>query len=773
MDQTERQQRYAQATELEAQGRINDAVAAFLAIDAIDDAARILIVEKRYAEAAKALLLSLNLPPGPPETSLPNLSSHARRRALHAAICYAKTGQLAIAARMFVAMGEFDRAIAMYKQAGDEAAAATLEQKKIRAAQPRGLDGAARKLQPADYTPDGGRMLEAAGEPELALEVYIRISLFGEGARLAQALGRTAQAGGLYRDAGRPYEAASCFLKVGDLEAALDCLTRVSRDDPRYHEAAILAIHAAHRTNHLDFTLENFLSTFLSKAPRTEREFEAFYLLGDLYVNHDFTQNAREAFGQIVDIMPDFRDAKERLAGLSKRRRGAAEAYEKILEDDLAFRGGAPARRRSRDLGANQLPELPELPDLPAAPSMDVKPRRRRPASEPQAPARAVQPTPQSGGDATQYIPPNVLRERAARNRAARQAANGPAISVPPQQGSVVAVGSHLASLSDSADMLAMSSGDADYEVSPLRDSEVYPEVSTDTQPSEEPKANGKRGPSKPFSGFETGMVLADRYRLEKKIGSGGMAVVYQAFDLELEELVAIKLFTREISDEKAVTRFKQELSLSRRLSHPNIIRLYDIGSWSGFRFISMELLVGKDLNNHLGYPMPLKMGVDWLTQAALGLQAAHDQGVIHRDIKPHNIFVCDDGTVKVMDFGIAKRQSAPGVTVGNMIAGTPDYMSPEQIAGFSSVTHSTDIYALGVVAYQMFTGTLPFTHKELLPLLMMHINDPVPPPTERHAEIPKELERIIIRLLAKRPEDRFASCRALADALTVFMARL
>ena len=173
-----------------------------------------------------------------------------------------------------------------------------------------------------------------------------------------------------------------------------------------------------------------------------------------------------------------------------------------------------------------------------------------------------------------------------------------------------------------------------------------------------------------------------------------------------------------------------------------------------------------------MGTPIDVDRGINWLIQAAEGLQAAHDKGVIHRDIKPHNIFVCDDGTVKVMDFGIAKRQSAPGVTVGNMIAGTPDYMSPEQISGFSSVTHSTDLYALGVVAYQIFTGTLPFTHTELLPLLMMHINEKVPRPKDRLPSLPIELDRIILRLLEKRPEDRFSSCRKLAEALRMFTTR-
>jgi serine/threonine-protein kinase len=284
------------------------------------------------------------------------------------------------------------------------------------------------------------------------------------------------------------------------------------------------------------------------------------------------------------------------------------------------------------------------------------------------------------------------------------------------------------------------------------------------TSPTGAPSASFTPPPG--FTGFVPGMVLADRYRLDRQVGEGGMAVVFEAWDLELDETIALKIFTRELANERSLARFKQEISLSRRIAHPNVVRLYDFGSWHGFRFISMELLDGRDLNSWMGTPIARERGIRWLAQAADGLQAAHDQGVIHRDIKPHNIFICRDDTVKVMDFGIAKRGTGDGVTQGNMLAGTPDYMSPEQIAGFSTVTHTTDLYALGVVAYQMFTGTLPFTHEELVPLLMMHINDPVPPPRERNPRLGPDLERVILRLLEKKPEDRYPSCAALAEVL-------
>ena len=265
---------------------------------------------------------------------------------------------------------------------------------------------------------------------------------------------------------------------------------------------------------------------------------------------------------------------------------------------------------------------------------------------------------------------------------------------------------------------------------------------------------------------FEVGGTVAGRYRLEAKIGQGGMASVFRAFDLELEENVALKVFDAAQTSDVLLARFKQELKLSRQLIHPNIIRLYDIGAYQGHRYISMELLVGKSLKDRMKEPLEFRTALGFLIQACHGLQAAHDTGVIHRDVKPDNFFVTDDGVLKVMDFGIAKQYETPGVTVAGSIAGTPLYMSPEQIGNFSAVTPLTDIYALGVCAYEMFTGQVPFFHNELVPLLMMHVNTPPQPPRERNPQIPQALESVILRLLAKDPAQRPRSCRELAQEL-------
>jgi eukaryotic-like serine/threonine-protein kinase len=265
---------------------------------------------------------------------------------------------------------------------------------------------------------------------------------------------------------------------------------------------------------------------------------------------------------------------------------------------------------------------------------------------------------------------------------------------------------------------------------------------------------------------FEVGATIAGRYRLEAKIGQGGMAAVFKAFDLELEENVALKVFSVEQGSEVLVARFKQELKLSRQLIHPNIIRLYDIGLHQGHRYISMELLLGNSLKDRMRQPIEFRTALGYLLQACHGLQAAHDAGVVHRDVKPDNFFVTGDGILKVMDFGIAKQYATPGVTVAGSIAGTPLYMSPEQIGNFSSVTHLTDIYALGICAYEMFTGQVPFFHAELVPLLMMQVNTPPVPPREKNPHIPAQLDAVILRALAKDPAKRYQSCREMAQEL-------
>jgi serine/threonine-protein kinase len=179
-----------------------------------------------------------------------------------------------------------------------------------------------------------------------------------------------------------------------------------------------------------------------------------------------------------------------------------------------------------------------------------------------------------------------------------------------------------------------------------------------------------------------------------------------------------------------------------------------------------MELLRGQSLKTRMAQPFAFLEAVHILEQACHGLQVAHDQGVIHRDIKPDNFFLTEEGILKVMDFGIAKHQAAQGMTLAGSIAGTPAYMSPEQINNFSTVTYKTDIYALGITAYELFTGTVPFTHPELIPMLLLHINEQPELPRLRNPGIPEELEALILRMLEKDPAKRPESVRLVGQEL-------
>lgn len=272
-------------------------------------------------------------------------------------------------------------------------------------------------------------------------------------------------------------------------------------------------------------------------------------------------------------------------------------------------------------------------------------------------------------------------------------------------------------------------------------------------------------GPGRPLT---PGMIVAGRYELINEIGRGGMSVVYRARDADLGEEVALKFLTRGLLDAEADERFKLELKLSRQLVHPNIARLYDIGQHHELRFISMELLSGRDLARILrGGPLPPDRAVGHLIECCAGLQAAHDRGIIHRDVKPANLFVTNSGDLKVMDFGIAKlKRGGPALTSVDLVAGTPAYLAPEQIRGFSGVTPAADLYSLGIVAFEMLTGSQPFSHPETVALLMMHIQATPPRLRERNLAVPQALEPIVTKLLAKLPIQRFQSCRDLARAL-------
>jgi eukaryotic-like serine/threonine-protein kinase len=284
-----------------------------------------------------------------------------------------------------------------------------------------------------------------------------------------------------------------------------------------------------------------------------------------------------------------------------------------------------------------------------------------------------------------------------------------------------------------------------------------------------EPTLVSRRATDPPRTGeLLPGTVLANRYLVEREVGRGGMGIVYHAVDLELGQPVAIKVFSTRLDEEGLLHRFKQELTLCRQLAHPNIVRLYDIGAHAGRKFISMELLEGGSLREVLKARRPqLGETLDLLRQICKGLGAAHAVGIVHRDIKPDNLYLTNGGLLKLTDFGLAKRQDDPDShTVVGFMGGSPAYMAPEQITDFGSVTAAADLYSVGIVAYELATGAKPFPQKERQKVLEAHLTLEPAAPSSLSPELPPALDRLILDMLRKRPADRIASCQEVLTRL-------
>ncbi|HMJ00584.1 MAG TPA: Stk1 family PASTA domain-containing Ser/Thr kinase [Gaiellaceae bacterium] len=247
------------------------------------------------------------------------------------------------------------------------------------------------------------------------------------------------------------------------------------------------------------------------------------------------------------------------------------------------------------------------------------------------------------------------------------------------------------------------------------------------------------------------------RYRIVRKLGSGGMADVYLAEDEELGRRVAIKILNdRHANDESFVERFRREAKNAAGLSHPNIVSIYDRGEAEGTYYIAMEYLDGRSLKELVVArgPLPIGDAIEFTRQVLGALRFAHRKGVVHRDIKPHNVMADADGRLKVTDFGIA-RAGVSQMTEAGSIIGTAQYLSPEQARG-AAVDQRSDLYSVGVLLYEMLTGTVPFTGDSPVEIAMKHLSDTPRPPSLERPEIPPDLDMIVLRALAKSPEDRF-----------------
>ncbi|MGN0496808.1 MAG: Stk1 family PASTA domain-containing Ser/Thr kinase [Lachnospiraceae bacterium] len=265
---------------------------------------------------------------------------------------------------------------------------------------------------------------------------------------------------------------------------------------------------------------------------------------------------------------------------------------------------------------------------------------------------------------------------------------------------------------------------------------------------------------------FEQGMIIQNRYEIIEEVGSGGMSIVYKAKCHVLNRYVAIKVLKPEFSDDTSfVSKFKIEAQSAAGLSHPNIVNVFDVGEENGFYYIVMELVEGITLKEYIQQNgrLPYQTALDFIIQICSGIEVAHEHHTIHRDIKPQNIIVSKNGTLKVTDFGIAK--AATSNTIASSAMGSVHYISPEQARGGYSDERS-DIYSLGVTLYEMLTGRVPFEGENNVTVALMHIQSEVIPPREYYPDIPVGLDKVVIKTMQKKPEKRYLTVNALLSDL-------
>jgi len=267
---------------------------------------------------------------------------------------------------------------------------------------------------------------------------------------------------------------------------------------------------------------------------------------------------------------------------------------------------------------------------------------------------------------------------------------------------------------------------------------------------------------------MESTLVLNNRYRLLSQVAAGGMAVVYKAQDMLLNRIVAVKILRETFAvDPTFQARFQREAQAAANLSHANIVTVYDVGQDSGRHYIVMEFIDGVDLKHIIRSeaPLPIDRAVDIGIQISAALGAAHRAGLVHCDVKPQNVLVTDDGRIKVTDFGIARALSQVSSGVTETVWGTPHYISPEQATG-EAPTPASDVYAVGVILYEMLAGRLPFDGENHTQLALAHLRDEPPPLTSLNPSVPAQIDQIVRKLMSKEPAARYRNADQLATIL-------
>jgi serine/threonine-protein kinase len=270
------------------------------------------------------------------------------------------------------------------------------------------------------------------------------------------------------------------------------------------------------------------------------------------------------------------------------------------------------------------------------------------------------------------------------------------------------------------------------------------------------------------------GELIAGRYELEKLVGSGGMSNVFRAHDRLLERTVALKILHEQYTrDDDYVERFRREARSVAKLAHPNIVTVIDRGEQDGRQFIVFEYVEGPNLKDLTrDGPLNVREAIELTLQVARALSFAHERGLVHRDVKPQNVLLNDDGQAKVTDFGIARSLDVQGVTQTGTVLGTSDYIAPEQARG-QRVDPKTDIYSLGTVLYELLVGDVPFSGDNFVAVAMRHVSEPAPSVLDHRPDCPMRLDLAIQRAMAKDPDDRFESMNDFCAELDACLAEL
>ncbi|MGH9702543.1 MAG: serine/threonine-protein kinase, partial [Candidatus Acidiferrales bacterium] len=271
-----------------------------------------------------------------------------------------------------------------------------------------------------------------------------------------------------------------------------------------------------------------------------------------------------------------------------------------------------------------------------------------------------------------------------------------------------------------------------------------------------------------PYVMFDTGAVIGGRYEVLQLLGEGGMGAVYKVRDTAVDRLIALKVIRPDLASRPEIlARFKQELILARQVTHKNVIRLFDLGEADGVKFITMDFIEGRDLKSLLKERGKLPSGeaVKIIAQVCRALDAAHSEGVVHRDLKPQNIMLDANGRVTVMDFGIARSAAMPGMTQTGALIGTPEYMSPEQARG-QPVDARSDLFTLGIIFYELLTGSTPHHADTAMATLLKRTQEKAQPPIELEPTIPQGISDVVMKCLEIDPDVRYSHADEIIDDL-------